>query len=94
MKHYLRTTLPTAKLTESFNGIDLADGTAVMYTEEALRKAYKEIVATFAALGANLDDFPTIEEFRIAYEEELRENPPYDDEDIDEDEGDSKPRHH
>jgi hypothetical protein len=66
-----------------------------MYTEDALRESYKEVMTTFAALGAEIDDsFPTIEEFRIAFEEELKEHPPKEGEDIFFDEGDDKPRHH
>ena len=89
--------MPTAKLTESFNGVDLEDGTSALYSEEALRNAYKDLQVSFAALGVEIDDnFPTIEEFRIAFEEELKINPPEEGDEYfgDEDQGDSKPRRH
>ena len=65
-----------------------------MYSEEALRVAYKDIMESFAALGADLEGFPTIEEFRIAYEEELKANPPREGEDFYLDDGDDEPRRH
>ena len=70
----------------------MGDGHYLFYSEGALRKAYEELQKTFAALGANLDDFPTIEEFRIPFEEELVLDPP-EDGFLEEDDQDDQPLH-
>ena len=74
IRAYLRMTSPSGKLTTSFNGLKLEGSEhAIIYTEDALHDAYDDFLEILERVGADPDQKPTVEEFRISYEEELME---------------------
>lgn len=71
IRQYLRDTQPTGKLTDSHNAIHISGDEVLFYTEEALAEGYAQFIDSMIIAHLPEYDQPTIEEFRIYFEETL-----------------------
>lgn len=71
IRHYLRDTQPTGKLTDSHNAIYISEDEVLFYSEEALAEGYAQFIDSMIIAHLPECDQPTIEEFRIYFEETL-----------------------
>lgn len=81
IRQYLRDTQPTGKLTDSHNAIHISGDEVLFYSEEALVEGYAQFIDSMIIAHLPESEHPTIEEFRIYFEDSLIDEYTNDDED-------------